>query len=343
MKVLSRQTETRPAFLSSYEIAGRVLSFRAFDEWSACWVERFVAGWHFERAASDEGFEDGCVVEVRCAAPPPVPHGFQRFEISNGVCYTNQTTSYLALGESGVVVHPLERKLVEIWVGDAGREPFSLALARLFFYGTQAALRRCGLFELHAAGVAPPDSDAGVLIVGASGSGKSTFAVRLAQSGWRYLTDDVIMLGEEAGSRITAHGLRRVFALTEATIDSCDPPHLERAARTRIECDPRKRQLDPLVMFPSAFSRRSVPRTLFFPVITGEAASRVDKLAQSEAMARLMRMCPWSSYDAPVARTHLRVLSLLARQCDSYSIESGRDIIERPGFASELLSAHMKA
>ncbi|HEV2708349.1 MAG TPA: hypothetical protein VGV59_20710, partial [Pyrinomonadaceae bacterium] len=310
---------------------------------SARWVEKFIAAWHFERASSDEGFREGCVVEVRRAVPPPVPHHFQRFDISNGICYTNQTTSHLAVGNSGILVHAPESRLVEIWVNEDGREPFSLALARLFFYGTQAALRRCGLFELHAAGVAPPDSDAGVLIVGASGSGKSTFAVRLAQSGWRYLTDDVIMLGEEDGSRVSAHGLRRVFSLTEATITSCAPPHLERAARAPLECDPRKRQLDPLVMFPSAFSRRCLPRALFFPVITGEAASRVTRLSQPEAMARLLRMCPWSSYDAPVARRHLRVLSLLARQCDSYSIESGRDIVERPGFAAELLAAHTKA
>ncbi|HEV2706143.1 MAG TPA: hypothetical protein VGV59_09480, partial [Pyrinomonadaceae bacterium] len=264
MKVLSIQKETRPAISSSYEIAGRVLSFRAFDEWSARWVEKFIAGWHFERAVSDEGFKEGCVVEVRRAAPPPIPRDFQRFEISNGVCYTNQTISYLAVGNSAVVIHPPERALVELWIDEDGREPFSLALARLFFYGTQAALRRCGLFELHAAGATPPDSEAGVLIVGASGSGKSTFAVRLAQSGWRYLSDDVLMLGEEEDSRVTAHGLRRVFSLTEATITYCEPPHLERAARAPLECDPRKRQLDPLVMFPSAFSRRCVPRAIFF-------------------------------------------------------------------------------
>jgi hypothetical protein len=92
-------------------------------------------------------------------------------------------------------------------------------------------------------------------------------------------------------------------------------------------------------MFPDSFVESCRPRVLLFPTLTGEAESRVVKLSSGEAMARLIRQCPWASYDAGTAREHLRVLGLLAKQNISYSLDAGLDLLEDSTRAPRLLAS----
>ncbi|YAL83738.1 hypothetical protein ACMYYO_02730 [Dermacoccaceae bacterium W4C1] len=50
---------------------------------------------------------------------------------------------------------------------------------------------------LHAAGLVDPDTGAAVALVAASGTGKTTASIRLAQSGMAYLTDENVALDED--------------------------------------------------------------------------------------------------------------------------------------------------
>jgi len=54
-------------------------------------------------------------------------------------------------------------------------------------------------------------------------------------------------------------------------------------------------------------------------------------------MMRLIRACPWATYDTSIASANLEVLSALARQAIGFDLVAGRDLLV-PGFASELLS-----
>ena len=55
-------------------------------------------------------------------------------------------------------------------------------------------------------------------------------------------------------------------------------------------------------------------------------------------MTRLIRACPWATYDTSIAAANLEVLSRLARQTTSFDLIAGRDLLE-PGAASILLVA----
>jgi hypothetical protein len=55
-----------------------------------------------------------------------------------------------------------------------------------------------------------------VILVGASGAGKSTTAAALARRGWAMLTDDVAPLIEQGGSFLVQPGLPRLLLLPEA-------------------------------------------------------------------------------------------------------------------------------
>jgi len=79
-------------------------------------------------------------------------------------------------------------------------------------------MHRFGYFELHAAGCAYQGS--GYLLLGTSGSGKTTATLSLIASGWNYLSDDAMFVSTDPKGGIAARPLRRCFSLK--------PDHLER-------------------------------------------------------------------------------------------------------------------
>ena len=70
-----------------------------------------------------------------------------------------------------------------------------------------------------------------------------------------------------------------------------------------------------------------LPRLLVFPSITGSSRTEFRHLSMPDALTRLLRMCPWAAYDGAVARAHLDALGLLARQCVSYALLAGSDLL----------------
>ncbi len=74
-------------------------------------------------------------------------------------------------------------------------------------------LRPSGIYGLHAAGLVAEDGT-GVLVVGQSGSGKSTLAIALVRRGWRYLSDDAVLLRSRPEG-VEALALRRHFYVVE--------------------------------------------------------------------------------------------------------------------------------
>jgi hypothetical protein len=198
------------------------------------------------------------------------------------------------------------------------------------------ALRRCGLFELHGAGLVEPETGAGFLFVGPSGSGKSTLATQLARVGWLYLSDDSLLL-DERDAQVEARALRRAFALTEPTLEAGVMRGFEGCLSEPAPFDPLKRRFEPQSAFPGRFAEACRPTALFFPLVTREASSRVRALSQAETMRLLIRMCPWACYDRPAAKAHLGVLARLARQARGYELLAGLDLIGDPAHASDFL------
>jgi len=204
-------------------------------------------------------------------------------------------------------------------------------------YALEASLRRCGLYQLHGAGVIEPQTDRGVLIIGESCSGKSTLATLLAARGWSYLTDDALLLNQDEDG-VRARGIRKFFAASEKTLAACRSPEIESALGSAITSDPSKRRLDPSVAFPGRSKESCIPGLLLFTSITNNPKSVILSLTSGEAMARLIKFNPWASYDKATAREHLRLLSRLANQCQSFLVGAGLDILASPSCAEELLT-----
>lgn len=339
-----RSQTARPATSTFYTVAGRSLCVEAPDAWSAHVFEQYFAGWYVAPAHTSARCTPDATIRVRTdEAAPRVPAGLHSFAVAaGGRCHTNGETYYLEADGSQVVVHSGARALVEVWVGASQQSRRKAPLARLVFNATMAALRRCGLYELHGGGVHDARRGAGVLFVGPSGSGKSTLTTQLAASGWHYLSDDSLLLSETGGD-VEARGLRRVFAVTETTVESAGVSRLRQVTTDPVPFDPLKRRFEPRTLFPAGHVEACIPRALFFPRVTHQPESRVRRLSQHEAMTRLLKICPWACYDRPAARAHLRVLARLSRQSAAYELRAGTDLLGRPDYTADLIDSYLEA
>lgn len=330
----------RPALADTYAVAGRFVCVTASDPDAAELFRRFYAGWHFARLEGAGPPAPEASIRVNAGAPPLPPAGLDTFETAGGgLCRTDGRT-YIFEREGAAVRAVGGRSAVEVWMGRGAVARERTALARVVFEATMVALRRCGLFELHSAGVVEPLTGDGLLVVGPSGSGKSTLATQLASAGWRYLSDDALLLHGDS-EQVEACALRREFAVTEQTVAAGILEGFEDLLQEPVPFDPLKRRFKPHEVFPEGFAESCVPRALVFPVITNEPASGARRLTQSETMRGLLRMCPWACYDRPAAAAHLGLLARLARQAAGFELKAGRDLLGDADYAAEYMRGLM--
>ncbi len=261
-------------------------------------------------------------------ALPDIPANLLQFDISDaGTCHTDQQTFYLEFDGSLIKIDsPAD---VTVWINHP-QDLDSTTLSRVFSQAFSAALRRCGLFDLHSGAVVPPGETRALLVAGPSGSGKSTLTAKLAASGWSYLSDDTLLLRNDV-SGVEVIGLREFFALTHTTLATLP------AMRTTAPGDSRKERFTPQEFFSGQQIESAKPEVILFSTITREPVSRLQKLSQSETMSRLLKLCPWAVYDTISAGDHLTVLGRLARETVGFGILAGTDLLQDPQLASDLV------
>jgi hypothetical protein len=328
----------RPAYQSFYEVAGRLLFVQADNPRLASLIEQLFAGWLLSRTQFSEQKPDINLTFLCEQSLPELPLDNNQFEIAEGGrCYSVEDGFYLDLNNSLIRLCQTSPVQVIIWSKQLPSGP-DADLAHATSFAVCAALRRCGLFELHAAGVVDPDHGQGVLIVGPSGSGKSTLTVQLVGAGWGYLSDDELLLSvvDEA---VEARGFRNFFAVSETTAVASGVGSLQSAAK--FQPPAMKTCFDPDALFSSTRFDRVQPGFLLFTSITGARETRIVKLGQAETMSRLLRACPWATYDQEIAQPNLQLLSRLARQASAFDFLAGTELLDS-GRAAELLADNLR-
>lgn len=307
------QVFDRPASQAFYSVAGRLLFIESFDPELRNLIADLFAGWQLTPVAPPDRPPD-IQIKFSCGeAPRRIPRGLEQFDIAEGgECYTGGAELYLELG--GTLVHLENGGSVSVSFTELPRGGDPL-LGRAVSFAVCAALRRYGLFDLHSGGVVEPESGKGVLIIGPSGSGKSTLTLQLVRSGWSYLSDDELLLSLEDGA-VAARGFRSFFAVSTS--------------------DRLKHCFEPEIVLGSKRTDHAFPRLLLFISLNGDSRSQMHELTQAETMTRLLRACPWATYDRWIAGANLELLSTLARQAGGFHLSAGRDLLE-PAFAASLL------
>src|SRR5262245_14968183 len=256
---------TKSTHKAVYRVAAQSIVVEAQDTWAANVIEKLFAGWYLTRA--DVKSEEPAAMVIRSMTQPPqIPLGWQQFEIAGGgVCCTDGRISYIDIEGSVIAIDAPGHATVEAWLN--GPLPIqSPALTRVVTYALSAALRRRGLFELHSGAVVDPQTGKGVLIIGPSGSGKSSLTVQLSAAGWPFLTDDVLVLSAEA-TEVKAWPLRRCFAISAETFAT--NTFLQASASLDWLKAPGdyKKLFIPHGVFDSEFRENCVPSKLFFSQI----------------------------------------------------------------------------
>lgn len=313
------QVPGRPASEAFYTVAGRLLFIESFDLELRDLIALLFSGWQLTPVSSPVKPPEIRIAFHCGARVPEIPGGLNQFEIAEGgQCYTDGADFYLQLRNSLIHLQNGTPVTVDVWFQERPG-PGDPLLARATSFAVCAALRRYGLFDLHSAGVVDPRSGKGVVIIGPSGSGKSTMALQLVLSGWSYLSDDELLLSLDEGM-VEARGFRKFFAVN-----------------TGRENETLKHCFEPEAEFGSKRILKALPGVVLFSSLSGEAKSQLSRLTQAEAMMRLIRACPWATYDTSIASANLEVLSALARQARAFDLVAGNDLLE-PDRAAQLLS-----
>ena len=327
----------RPVFASLYAVAGRFVCVETPDSEINELMMRYFSAWHVVPIRADGVAADVTIAMRTSDDQPRPPANLAPFEVAEGgLCRTDGRIYFFENHGSTVVAGHCDSPRVEVWIGNNAASRERGVLARLIFNAAMVAMRRCGLYELHAAGVVSPSGE-GILVTGPSGSGKSNLAAQLASAGWQYLSDDSLLLYSRNGV-VHAHALRRAFALTDEVFSAAGLTESDSIEVTVVPFDPLKKRFEPAPVFPGRFALSCKPTRVLFSRIENEAASRIKLLNRSETMARLMRMCPWSCYDKTTAEAHLEVLGGLARQADGFELLAGADLLNTERASEFLLS-----
>lgn len=209
-------------------------------------------------------------------------------------------------------------------------------------------VRRTGRTFLHANALYPAVQGpaTGLLLVGDCGSGKTSLTLSLLTAGWRYVTDDTVLLQlDEAagmapswqGHSIQAHAVRRGFACTETTVVQW--PWLAALARDGVVLNRHKRLVDPDPLYPDRFAPVCAPRVLCFPRIRQSERSQVQPLTRLQSFQALLGQPRNGLVTEPAfTPTLLTLFQALVAQCAGYELELGSDVFREPARVSTLLA-----
>jgi hypothetical protein len=210
---------------------------------------------------------------------------------------------------------------LRVAVDAAGEEAAMWALYSACTLASALLLGRMGRALAHAAAVAPPDGPAW-LLVGDARAGKTTTCANLTGAGWRYLSDDHVVLYRDGEGRVAVEGWPRAFHLdvgwAAGTVE-----------HARGETDPRTR-------WPDRWRRTAPLGGLLFPRVEAAAPTALEGAEPGGALAGLLRQSPWLLADRACAPT---VLALLrdAALLPAHALRLGLDTYTDPARLAEIV------
>ncbi len=178
--------------------------------------------------------------------------------------------------------------------------------------GAILRLRQRRRFFVHAAAVVSGTGRC-ILLVGDSGTGKSTIAYALHRAGWRLLGDDGVVL-EGRASHVVAHCWRRP-AMVSVELASHFP---ELAARSG-DVEPGDQRRRAAIGIEHA---RLAPVAAVIVLERG-AAGALEPIAASEALRELMRQSPWVLLGDASSPAHFQGLARVVTRSRTYKLVHG--------------------
>ena len=196
-----------------------------------------------------------------------------------------------------------------------------------FLLGLLMLLRPFGHYGLHACGL--ERHGVGLLLVGSSGSGKTTTSLNLIAQGWRYLSDDAVLLSSREGNPVRVEAFRRGFSCTPETLK-----HFSELTSSAEFGDPDGKRI---VYLDGSFTPTCTPSLIVFPRVSS-GATHAQPLTSAQSLIRLCQQSAGIMTDTAVSQGQLEVLKVLVGQAQSFDLQLGRDALENPALADTLIN-----
>lgn len=180
-----------------------------------------------------------------------------------------------ASGLAGAVDLGAGRAELALPPADAGQGAADLASGLTL--ATGLLLGRQARALAHSGAVVGPDGRAW-LLVGDSHAGKSTTTANLLQAGWRYVSDDQVVLFRGTDGGVWVEGWPRPFHL-DAGWQGGAPVH-------------RRGSIDPRDRWPGRWLRTAPLAGVLFPRVESDRPTARERVSAADALARLLRQSP---------------------------------------------------
>ena len=199
-------------------------------------------------------------------------------------------------------------------------------------------MHRLGYFEMHAAACVLQEH--GYLLVGRSGSGKTSTVLSLIASGAKYLSDDAVVVSRVRGGGLAVRALRRSFSLKSDYLRH--DPELAKHA-TELVHGTEKRRIDPRQIWPAQYVSAVQPQFIIGCTLVNQETSEVVRISKAEALARLVGSTPWIAFDQSSAPDQLELFRSLAESCRTFELRAGRDVFRNGNRLVSLLAPSVLA
>lgn len=209
----------------------------------------------------------------------------------------------------------------------------------LFFTAMLMLARSQGLYGLHGSALQSPESH--ILLVGDSGSGKTTASMALRRAGWAHLTDDVIVLRDKPHA-VEALPFRRGVSVTQFTKSRFSEMFAHESG-TWEPLTEDKSLWTPDSPLGADTIRGGEPGLLLFTEAATDGATRLIPIDQTSAMTELIRQSAGIVLDGLSAKIQLACLSRLAKQAAPYRLITRPDLVDDPFTLPRLVTKAMGA
>jgi|GEM_PF-6740526 len=198
----------------------------------------------------------------------------------------------------------------------------------LFTIVLMETLRYQGLYFLHGAGLAGPNGTS-LVVTGDGASGKTTLTIALIRLGWRWLTDDTLLL-KTGSAGLELFPFWREFHIPAGLAERIEELRflLDKSAYSPSGT---KRSLRGETLYGDLkITSMKSPDVVLFSRIVDSPSSRVEKVKALDAVNEIIRNSPLVLFSQPPAKAHLEALKALVENAVCYRLYSGRDVFEDP-------------
>lgn len=314
---------------------GITFDFSSEDEELRRRIRGVLSAYGFPLGAASEETDGSLNVEA-VDTLPPLPKGLRKVGVdNNGVAVWQGGDLFCLRTPDAMFTIDLVAKRAEGYVMATA---VGAPVMWLTLWSLNLFLRCYHFYPLHAAALTR-NGGPGLIATGASGSGKSTLACNLLREGWKFLSDDTVLLHPSADG-IDVYAFRTNFSLREDSRDLF--PELLSHGRERPTGE-RKHWIPVRTLYPEQATDHCTPRVLLFPELSDRPESRLVPVSPVEALHCLVGQSALVRFRRDWAEEHLALLVQLTHQAQSFKLEAGQDLLEHPSHSHHLLAPLLQA